>query len=61
MRDPAAVLRDVRDEVVTIGAAREIYGVVISQESRSFDEAATFALRKRKKGSLEHSNKRAEA
>jgi N-methylhydantoinase B len=47
-RDPAAVSRDVEAGLVSVGAAREIYGVVLGgAESRhSVDEAATTARRK---------------
>ena len=42
-RDPRAVLEDVLDDLVSIEAAREDYGVVIVGER--IDEAATAALR----------------
>jgi N-methylhydantoinase B len=47
-RDPARVLDDVLDEYVSIGAAREQYGVVIAGEGLGLrvDEAATRALRR---------------
>jgi N-methylhydantoinase B len=44
-RDPAAVLRDVIHEVVTIEAARQTYGVVIDPAGPSVDDSATRALR----------------
>jgi N-methylhydantoinase B len=44
-RDPAAVLRDVINGVVTVGRARDVYGVVVDEASRSVDEAATADLR----------------
>lgn len=44
-RDPAAVLRDVREERLTPEHARREYGVVIDTERRAVDEAATAALR----------------
>jgi N-methylhydantoinase B len=44
-RDPALVLKDVRNEFVSEGAAREDYGVVIA--GGAVDEAATGALRQR--------------
>ncbi len=44
-RDPHAVLRDVRDGVVSLQAAGDIYGVVLSDDSRAVDEAATAARR----------------
>jgi N-methylhydantoinase B len=46
-RDPYRVLRDVRDGTVSPGAATEIYGVVIDDETGAADEAATAALRER--------------
>jgi N-methylhydantoinase B len=42
-RDPGAVLEDVLDDLVSVDAAREEYGVVIVDER--IDEAATAALR----------------
>jgi N-methylhydantoinase B len=44
-RDPARVLRDVLDEVITVAQAREVYGVVIDVEGESVDESATAELR----------------
>ena len=44
-RDPQAVLDDVRDEIVSPQAARDIYGVVLSADGRSVDVAATAGLR----------------
>ena len=44
-RDPHLVLRDVRDEVVSLEAAARDYGVVIAPDGRSVDQAATVALR----------------
>ncbi len=46
-RASASVLRDVRDEVVSRRAAEEVYGVVISADGKSVDQAATAALRAR--------------
>jgi N-methylhydantoinase B len=48
-RDPEAVLRDVRLGYVSIGSARDDYGIVVSQHDRRFelDEAATADLRAR--------------
>ena len=43
-RDPAAVLEDVREEKLTRAAARDLYGVVIT-EAASVDASATRALR----------------
>ena len=44
-RDPEAVLRDVRDEVVGEEMAREIYGVVFEDGLSRVDQAATNDLR----------------
>ena len=44
-RDPERVLRDVRDGYVSEGAARAFYGVALSADRRSVDQAATRALR----------------
>lgn len=56
-RDPAAVLRDVRNGYVTLEGARRDYGVVVTgdpdgdPEGLRLDEAATRALRARPAGS----------
>ncbi len=44
-RDPAAVLRDARDGVVSARAAGDLYGVVLSGDGRTVDAPAT-ALRR---------------
>jgi N-methylhydantoinase B len=44
-RDPARVLEDVLDGKVTVEAAREGYGVVLSRDQPAVDEAATLTLR----------------
>jgi N-methylhydantoinase B len=44
-RDPAAVLRDVRNEFVSLAAARDDYGVVIDAATLTIDTAATEELR----------------
>jgi N-methylhydantoinase B len=44
-RDPALVQADVRNELVTVEQAREVYGVVVDPENLAVDEAATHALR----------------
>ncbi|MBI4184512.1 MAG: hydantoinase B/oxoprolinase family protein [Proteobacteria bacterium] len=44
-RDPARVLKDVRNEFVSAESARERYGVVLDPERWTVDEAATAALR----------------
>ena len=46
-RPPELVLRDVRDEVVSVEAAARDYGVVIGPDGRSIDAEATAALRAR--------------
>ena len=46
-RDPARVLRDVRDGIVSAEAAERDYGVAVTQDRRSVDEARTAALRSR--------------
>jgi N-methylhydantoinase B len=45
LRDPASVLRDVRDGIVSDRAAREIYGVALKSGNREIDERATRSLR----------------
>jgi len=54
LRDPAAVLEDVLDEYVSIQAARERYGVVLTgsldEWNVAIDEAATRALRAERSG-----------
>jgi N-methylhydantoinase B len=47
-RDPKLVLRDVRDEVVSVAAAARDYGVVIGADGRSIDQEATATLRARR-------------
>jgi N-methylhydantoinase B len=44
-RDPAAVARDIRNELTTLEYAREVYGVVIDAETMEVDTEATRALR----------------
>jgi len=44
-RDPKLVLRDVRDEVISVAAAARDYGVVIGADGRSVDEEATAVRR----------------
>jgi N-methylhydantoinase B len=46
-RDPAAVLKDVRNEFVSVEAARRAYGVVIDPATLALDQAATESLRRR--------------
>ena len=44
-RDPAAVLKDVRNEIVSTAAARDEYGVVLDETAFVVDQAATVRLR----------------
>ena len=44
-RDPARVLRDVRNELVSVGAARDDYGVVIDVKSWTVDHPGTVKRR----------------
>jgi N-methylhydantoinase B len=44
-RDPARVLRDVRDGVISAPAAERDYAVAIAADGRNVDEARTAALR----------------
>ena len=44
-RDPARVLRDVRDGVVSAAAAEREYGVAITADGRNIDDARTSRLR----------------
>jgi N-methylhydantoinase B len=44
-RDPAAVARDVRNEVVSVAAARADYGVIVEPRSFEVDRAGTERLR----------------
>jgi N-methylhydantoinase B len=44
-RDPAAVLADVRDGLVSREAARDVYGVALTADGRAVDEPATATLR----------------
>ena len=47
-RPPELVLRDVRDEVVSVAAAAREYGVVIATDGRGIDVEATAELRARR-------------
>jgi len=49
-RDPRAVLQDVRNELVSVGAAREEYGVAVDAETWTVDLAVTETLRAEHKG-----------
>jgi N-methylhydantoinase B len=44
-RDPAAVLKDVRNELVSLMAAREIYGVMIDASAWTVEAERTQQLR----------------
>ena len=44
-RDPEAVLKDVRNELISLSAAANDYGVVIDTHNWKVDEAATQRLR----------------
>lgn len=44
-RDPAAVLKDVRNELISLTAARDEYGVVIEPQTWTVDATATQRLR----------------
>jgi N-methylhydantoinase B len=44
-RDPAAVLKDVRNELISVPAAQDEYGVVIDPQHWTVDDAATQRLR----------------
>jgi N-methylhydantoinase B len=44
-RDAALVLRDVRDEIISVKVARELYGVALTGDGRSVDETETARLR----------------
>jgi N-methylhydantoinase B len=46
-RDPEMVLRDFRDDLISLDTARDIYGVVIDPETRSVMENETRRLRAR--------------
>jgi N-methylhydantoinase B len=44
-REPELVLRDVRDGVVSVSSARNVYGVALTNDARAVDRAATERLR----------------
>jgi len=46
-RDPELVLKDVRDEKVSVKRAREVYGVVINEAAMEVDIAETEKLREK--------------
>ena len=45
VRDPERVLEDVKEGKITIGHARQAYGVVIDEDTMSIDEADTRRVR----------------
>jgi len=49
-RDPALVLKDVRDELVSTESAQNDYGVVVDTDNWAIDEAATETLRSELRG-----------
>jgi len=51
LRDPERVARDVRNERVSLQAAREQYGVVLDAETGALDTFATAALRQERRSS----------
>jgi N-methylhydantoinase B len=55
-RDPAMVLRDVRNELVSREAARADYGVVLTAKPLTVDEPATAALRQQMLGQRKREN-----
>jgi N-methylhydantoinase B len=46
-RDPALVQKDVANSIVSLDAAREIYGVVVQEPGLQLDLEATRQLRKK--------------
>ncbi|MEE8302382.1 MAG: hydantoinase B/oxoprolinase family protein, partial [Candidatus Tectomicrobia bacterium] len=44
-RDPAAVLKDVRNDMISLATARDAYGVLIDPQNWTVDTAATEKLR----------------
>jgi hypothetical protein len=49
-REPAAVLRDVRDGIISERAANEICGVVLTEGGEAVDAASTGARREGRPG-----------
>ncbi|MFD2499730.1 hypothetical protein ACFSTI_14010 [Rhizorhabdus histidinilytica] len=45
-RDPALVLADVEEGIVSVEAAREVYRVVLNPDRTGIDDAATEVLRR---------------
>jgi N-methylhydantoinase B len=50
-RDPALVLKDVRDRKVSVARARDVYGVAVLSEPTRFDARETTRLRSRRRSS----------
>jgi N-methylhydantoinase B len=48
-RDPQDVQADVRNELVTIDQAQQLYGVVLNRQTLQVDQEATIALREKRK------------
>jgi len=46
-RDPKMVLRDVRDELISVDIAREVYGVIVDPDKMEVDLEKTQELRKK--------------
>jgi len=46
-RDPKMVLRDVRDELISVDIAREVYGVIVDPDKMEVDLGKTQELRKK--------------
>jgi N-methylhydantoinase B len=44
-RDPGRVLRDVREQYISVAHAREQYGIVLTADGQEVDAAATAAQR----------------
>ncbi len=49
-RDPQAVRRDARDQIISLDSARKLYGVVLEGEELTVNEQQTAALRKSRRG-----------
>jgi N-methylhydantoinase B len=49
-RDPEAVRRDARDQIISLESARQVYGVALEGEELAVNEQRTAALRKSRRG-----------
>jgi N-methylhydantoinase B len=49
-RDPEAVRRDARGEIISLDSALQVYGVVLEGEELAVNEQQTAALRKSRRG-----------